>query len=168
MAILGRFVIRDINPWEGPGVFALTGDREVMKYMGFKVHDSVDDATRLIALYRETPARYQAVALQDSPADILGLLGLEVQRHQATITIMFRRDWKARGVGREVCVPFVRWIFTHENIWRVWAYCHVDNVPVQNVLRKMGARQEGRLNRFEFFPNLANEPQDVYVYAITR
>lgn len=168
-ANLGRFLIRDLNPWEGPGVFALTGDYDVMRYMGFPVHRSVDDATALIRTYRDAPSRFQAVCLGDSPSDILGVIGLEVRGHQAAITIMFRRDWKARGAGREFSKPFVQWMFTHKSIWRVWAYCHVDNVPVQRVLERMGAEREGRLRRFEYFPNVSTtEPQDVYVYAIVR
>lgn len=166
---LGRFLVRDIHPWEGPGIFALTGDREVMRYMGFPRHNSVDDATRLIQVYQQSPSRYQAVVEDGNPAEILGVVGLEVRGHQACLTIMFRRDWKARGAGREFSVPFVRWIFTHPTIWRVWAYCHVDNVAVRRVLERMGAGCEGRLRRFEFFPNVSTEePQDVYMYSIVR
>lgn len=168
-AKLGRFLIRDINPWEAPGVFALTGDRGVMKYMGFKRHETVQEAGELISRYREAPARYQAVCLDGEPTDILGIVGLEVLRHQATMTIMFRTDWKARGAGREFSVPFVQWIFTHPHIWRVWAYCHTGNVAVQRVLERMGAGLEGRLRRFEIFPNVDPAvPQDVFVYSIVR
>lgn len=168
-AQLGRFLVRDINPWEGPGVFALTGDRNVMRYIGEPVHKSVDHATVLISHYRTSPTRWQAVCLDGSPADILGIVGVEVQGHQAAMTIMFRRDWAARGCGREFSVPFVRWIFTHPTIWRVCAYCHVRNIPVQRVLERMGAEREGRLRRFAFFPNIStSEPQDVFMYAITR
>jgi len=168
-AKLGRFLIRDINPWEGAKVFAMTGDAEVMRYMGFRTHETVAEATALIATYQSAPSRFQAVCLDGDPSDILGIVGLEVQRHQAAITIMFRRDWKARGAGREFSKPFVQWVFTHPTIWRVWAYCHVDNTPVRRVLERMGATLEGRLRRFEYFPNVStSEPQDVYVYAITR
>lgn len=168
-AKLGRFLVRDINPWEGPALFALTGDEHVMRYMGFPTHRSVDDATRLIQMYGEAPSRFQAVCLDGEPTDILGVVGVEVRGHQVTMTIMFRRDWKARGAGREFSTPFVKWIFSHSQIWRVWSYCHVDNIPVQRVLERMGAVREGCLRRFEFFPNVnADEPQDVYVYAIVR
>jgi [ribosomal protein S5]-alanine N-acetyltransferase len=167
-AQLGRLLIRDIHPWEGAKMFALTGDRDVMRYMGFKVHDTVEQATALIALYQQSPSKFQAVCLDGDPSDILGIVGLEVRGHQAAMTIMFRRDWKARGIGREFSVPFVKWIFTHDKIWRVWAYVHVDNMPVQRVLERMGARQEGLLRRFEFFPNVSAEPQDVFIYAIVR
>jgi len=79
------------------------------------------------------------------------------------MTIMFRRDWKARGAGREFSVPFVQWIFMHPQIWRVSAFCHVDNFPVRRVLERMGASYEGTLRRFEMFPNVSDEPQDAIV-----
>jgi ribosomal-protein-alanine N-acetyltransferase len=167
-AKLGRFLVRDVNPWEAPGVFALTGDRDVMRYMGFKRHETVQEAAELIRRYRETPARYQVVCLDGDPTDILGIIGLEIRGHQATMTIMFRSDWKARGAGREFSIPFVQWIFTHPTIWRVWAYCHVDNIAVRRVLERMGAGCEGRLRRFEYFPNVSDVPQDVFVYSIVR
>lgn len=165
---LGRYLVRDIHPWEGPKIFALTGDADVMRYMGFAKHNTVEQATALIALYQNSPSKFQAVVLDGDPTDILGIVGLEVRGHQATMTIMFRRDWKARGAGRQFAVPFVKWVFTHKNIWRVWAYCHVGNVAVQRVLERMDAEREGRLRRFEYFPNVSDDPQDVYVYSIVR
>ena len=168
IAELGRFVVRDLNPWEGSRVFALTGNPAVMKYMGFRTHTDERQAELLITIYHDAPGKWLAVCLKDEPQDILGIVGFEVQRHSAALTIMFRGDWKARGAGREFSVPFVQWIFTHPTIWRVWAYCHVDNIPVQRVLERMGAQREGRLRRFEVFPNVSEDPQDVYVYSIIR
>lgn len=165
---LGRFIIRDFNPWDGPRVFALTGDEQVMKYMGFKTHRTVAEATELILQLLNSPSRFQVVCLDGEPDDVLGILGFEVQGHQATMTIMFRRDYKARGAGREFSRMFVKWIFMHQSIWRVCAFCHVDNVPVQRVLERMGAEREGRLRMFHYFPNLSTVPQDVFMYSITR
>lgn len=167
-ARIGRFIVRDLNPWEGPQLFVLTGDPYVTKYMGFRTHKTVDEATQLIQLYKHGPAKYQAVCAADSPDDVLGVVGMEIIRHQVTLTIMFRPDWKARGAGREFSKPFVQWIFTHPQVWRVWAYCHKGNIAAQRVLERMGAVREGLLRRFEYFPNVSTEPQDVYVYAIVR
>lgn len=167
-AQLGRFLIRDLNPWEGAALFALTGDAEVMKYMGFKMHTDVRQAELLITVYKTSPTKWQAVCSVDNPANVLGIFGLEVCGHQAAMTIMFKRTRAARGAGREFSVPFVQWILTHPEIWRVWAYCHVDNLPVQRVLERMGAEREGRLRRFAFFPNISDVPQDAYVYSIVR
>lgn len=165
---LGRFLVRDIAPWEGPRIFAMTGDHLTMKYMGFRTHKTIDEARDLIATYAKSPSKWQAVCHDGDPNDVLGIIGFEVMGHQAAMSIMFRRDWKARGAGREFSVPFVKWIFTHPQIWRVWAYAHVDNIPVQRVLERMGAEREGRLRRYSYFPNVSDEPQDVYVYGIVR
>ena len=35
-------------------------------------------------------------------------------------------------------------------------------------MTRMGAEREGRLRRFEMFPNLSDEPQDCFVYSIVR
>lgn len=168
IAQLGRFVVRDLLPWEGPSLFKLTGDPNVTKYMGFRTHETVYDATCLIEKYLESRSKFQAVCDTSNPSDLLGVVGLEVNKHQAALIIMFRTDWKARGAGRRFSIPFVQWIFTHPQIWRVWAYCHVDNLPVQRVLERMGTKREGCLRRFEFFPNVSEEPQDCYVYSIVR
>lgn len=168
-AQVGRFIVRNLNPWEGPGLFAITGDKITTQYLGFKVHDSVEDATKLIRTYAaNTFGRFQAICSEEAPADILGVLGFEVQGHQATIMIMFRRDKKARGAGREFSTPFIEWVFTHPKIWRMWAYVHVDNIPGQRVTERCGALREGLLRRFAIFPNISDEPQDVYTYAIVR
>jgi len=160
--------MRDIHPWEGPGVFAMTGDHNVKRYMGFTTHRSVDDATKLIGMYRTSPGRWQAVTLDGDPTDILGIIGLEVQGHTAGMTIMFRRDWKARGAGREFCQPFVQWLFTKPQIWRLWAYCHTENIPVIRTLERMKAVREGTFRKFAMFPNISQIPQDCYVYSIVR
>lgn len=167
-AQVGPFIARDIDPWEGPALFVMTGDPQLTKYMGFRTHKTADEATQLIERYHASTSRFLAVCPVDNPGDILGVVGFEVQRHQATLTIMFRPDRKARGAGRQFCKPFIRWIFTHPQIWRVWTYVHVDNIPGQRITERTGATREGLLRRFEFFPNVSTEPQDCYVYSITR
>lgn len=167
-AQLGRFLIRDFTPWDGGRLFRMTGDPVVTKYMGFRTHENPEQAARLLETYGSSPTRWQAVCVDFDPSDVIGMFGLEVRGHSAALTIMFRNDRKARGAGRELSVPLVQWIFTHPQVWRVWAYCHVDNVPVQRVLERMGAVREGLMRRFEMFPNISDEPQDCYLYAIAR
>lgn len=164
-AQLGRFTVRDFYPWDAPGLFLLTGDPQTTRYMGFRTHDTVDDAARMIKTYANSRSKYQAICTED---DLLGVVGFEVQRHQATMSIMIRNDKKARGVGREFGAPFASWIISHPQVWRLWSYVHVDNIPGQRVTERSGAVREGLLRRFEMFPNVGDEPQDVYVYAITR
>lgn len=162
---LGRFTVRDVNMWDRMNVFSLFGDAETVRYMGLRQLKTPQEAGELIKRYEGSPTRWLAVC---DGTEFLGIVGLEIRAHQATVTIAFKRTKKARGAGREFSVPFVQWVFTHPQIWRVWAYCHIDNLPVQRVLVRMGAEREGRLRRFEIFPNLSGEPQDCYIYSIVR
>lgn len=171
IAELGPFVVRDLEPREGPRLFAMTGDAEVTKYMGFATHTHVDQATDLIRVYnrRGSNQKWLAVCWASDTTDIIGVCGFEVQGHSATMSLMFKRSWKARGAGLRFARLFVEYIFTHPTIWRLWSYVHVDNLLGQRATLGTGALCEGRLHRFEFFPNLSTtEPQDVFIYAITR
>lgn len=162
---LGRFTVRDVNIFDGPRILSLFGDPDIVRYLGVKQIHTLDEASELIQRYANSQTRWLVV--QDKETNRFeGIVGLEVRGHQATLFITFAKH--ARGAGREFSVPFVKYLFTQPQIWRVWAYCHVDNVAVQRVLERMGADCEGRMRRFEIFPNLGPEPQDVYVYAITR
>lgn len=167
-AELGKFVVRDLEPWEGPRLFRITGDPKATRYMGFRTHQSEADAAAMIVTYADSVARWLAVCPKDDPTDVLGIAGLEVQRHSATMSLMFRSDWKARGAGVQFAVPFVAWVFTHPGLWRLWSYVHVDNLLGQRATERCGAIVEGRLRRFEIFPNISDEPQDVFVYGIVR
>ena len=53
-------------------------------------------------------------------------------------------------------------------IWRVQAHCYVDNPASVRVLEKCGMQKEGLVRRGFMFPNLSDEPGDVYLYAVTR
>jgi hypothetical protein len=44
--------------------------------------------------------------------------------------------------------------------YRVWAACHVDNIPLAHLLECAGLSREGKLSRCALLPNLTAEPQD--------
>ena len=50
-------------------------------------------------------------------------------------------------------------------VYRVSAYCHVDNPGSAGVPRHCGLALEGRLARYAVFPNLGPEPQDCLMYG---
>lgn len=162
---LGRFSVRDVTIFDAADLLEMFSDAETVRYLGVRQIHTIEQAQELIARYGNSPTKWLAVC---EGTEFLGIVGLEVRGHQATLFITFKRTRKARGAGREFSVPFVTYLFTQPNIWRVWAYCHVDNIAVQRVLERMGADCEGKLRRFEIFPNISHEPQDVYVYAIVR
>ena len=50
-------------------------------------------------------------------------------------------------------------------VFRIAAYCHVDNAASAGVLRNCELALEGRLVRYSTFPNLGPEPRDCLMFA---
>ena len=58
-AQVGRFTMRDLNPWEGPQLFVMTGNPDVTRYMGFRTHSrwTKNPAHRAVPQQRSEVAR---------------------------------------------------------------------------------------------------------------
>jgi RimJ/RimL family protein N-acetyltransferase len=50
-------------------------------------------------------------------------------------------------------------------VYRIYAYCHVNNTGSARVLERAGLALEGRLARYAVFPNISEEPQDCLLFA---
>lgn len=164
------YVTREMGPWDAPQVFRMTGDLVVTRYLGFRTHQTIADAEALIARLPASPGVWRAVCPIENQNRILGVVGVEFQGHSAAVVIYFDIQSKkdARGAGRAFSAPFVARLLRIPTVWRVWAFCHVDNIPPQRVMERMGAVREGTLRRFHVFPNISTEPQDCHLYSIVR
>jgi RimJ/RimL family protein N-acetyltransferase len=154
---------RELMPWDDWPLFSLTSDPDVTRYLGFRTHRTVDEAAALLKTYKAGPGRW--FGMWDGNR-LCGVVGVEKQGHCAAMALYAARP--VRGFGRIAGVAFVRWAFDSPEIKRVFAHCHVDNVPVQRVLERMGATREGRMRSFAVFPNISPEPADCYLYSIVR
>lgn len=158
------YLARPLGPWDAMELFRLTGDPVVTRYLGFRRHETPRDTEELIAAYNSGPGSWRGIW---DGSTLAGVIGAEVQGHSAAMAIYFASA--ARGAGRSISIPFVRQLFAKApSVVRCWAHCHVDNRPVQAVLRRMGATQEGRLRRYAVFPNVSPEPADCFLYSILR
>lgn len=164
-----NLTVREVLPWDAPWLFKITSDPKAVRYMGLSVHQTVHDAYRLIEQYRLSQSTFLAIVDRSFPGELLGVVGYEVQGHSVAMTVKLNlHDRRVYGAARTVCVPFVKELLAQPPIWRVWAYCHVDNMPVQRVLQRMGATCEGVMQRYAVFPNISTEPQDCKLYSIVK
>jgi RimJ/RimL family protein N-acetyltransferase len=53
-------------------------------------------------------------------------------------------------------------------IWRIQAFCDVENRASARVLEKAGLTFEGTLRRYMVLPNLSDAPRDMLCYAKVR
>jgi len=164
------YFTRELNalPRDRDMLFPLVSNPAVTRYLGFKTHENVHDTERLLRRYRHGPGVWLGV-FEGMPwaEQLVGVAGLEKQGHNVACSIYFSPE--ARGAGRRFALPWVRSIFRDDwTVQRIFAHCHVDNVPVQRVLERMGATREGRMRKFGMFPNIGPEPADCYLYSLLR
>lgn len=164
-----NLAVRDVTPFDAEWLFKITGDIDAVRYMGFRVHETVREASEMIQVYEQSPTTFLAVIDKEAPGELLGVIGYEVAGQQATIALKFNlHDRRVRGAGRLVGKPFVQSLVRTTNIWRVWSYCHVDNTPGHRVTEKCGAQCEGVMRRYSVFPNISDEPQDCRLYSVVK
>jgi len=155
----------ELMQWHAPALFELTSDPLVTRYLGFRTHETVHDAARLIEQYTYGSATW--FAAMDDSGRLMGVVGTEKRGHMVTMALY--GSPKFRGFGRTAAIPLIDGAMMYDpDVWRIWAYCHVDNLPVQRVLERIGAEREGRMRRYAVFPNVSDEPQDCFLYGIAK
>jgi [ribosomal protein S5]-alanine N-acetyltransferase len=68
----------------------------------------------------------------------------------------------------EALVEVALWAMRQQGIWRIGAYCDVENRASAHVMEKAGLQREGILRRWIIHPNVSAEPRDCFSYAMVR
>jgi RimJ/RimL family protein N-acetyltransferase len=100
----------------------------------------------------------------------IGMIGITPSQgpHSWEVGYIVGRAWWGRGFVTEAVHAVVNRLFDDPRVWRVFAPTHIDNAASQRVLAKAGFTREATLRRAFVFTNLASEPQDCSLWAITR
>ena len=62
----------------------------------------------------------------------------------------------------------VAWALAQPSLFRVWAFCDVENPASARVMEKAGLLREGLLRRWHVCPTISLEPRDCLIYAKVR
>jgi RimJ/RimL family protein N-acetyltransferase len=98
-------------------------------------------------------------------AQVIGMIGLDCEGFKVDLGYALARDRWGRGLASEAAKAVVDAALAEEQIVRVGAHCHVDNLASARVLEKAGMQREGILRRMVAFPNLHRAVCDIIVYA---
>jgi ribosomal-protein-alanine N-acetyltransferase len=165
-----RLVLRRPLASDADAVFArYASDPEVVRYVGFPAHRSLDDTRAfIVASDNQWDAWPCGPYLIESRADgrLLGGTGLafETSRRAMTGYVLAKDSW-GRGYATEALRAMVA-LADHLRVTRVYALCHTAHAPSGHVLEKCGFALEGVLRAFAEFPNLRpGEPLDVSCYS---
>jgi RimJ/RimL family protein N-acetyltransferase len=146
-------------------------DPQVTRYLSWTPHRSIEEtAEYLQRRARENAAGacagYLIYARENGV--LLGAVGGQIQGHFIQFGYCLARDAWGRGIATEAARVFVEAAIAQPPIWRVQAFCDVDNRASARVLEKSGLALEGTLRRYMVMPNLGDEPRDMLCYAKVR
>jgi len=171
-----RLRLRAPQPGDERAAFeAWAQDREVLRYLGWRPHRSIDDTRAQLDWDQARWLKRSAwtwLLIEPRGAPI-GLVQLVPQRfdappHHLRLGYLLARAHWGRGLMREAVTAVVDEAFAQDAVWRVDALCDVDNQASRRLLDSLGFAHEGMLRRHSLHPGVGDEPRDVTVHARLR
>jgi ribosomal-protein-alanine N-acetyltransferase len=145
---------------------AVASDPAVTRYMSWTPHPDVAETRRVIVQLFNVGGEVTWLMQMRETGEIIGTCGFrKVQPHSRDFGYCLGPRWWGQGIMQEVAQLLIAEMESDPTVYRISAYCHVDNTRSARVLEKAGLSLEGRLVRHTVFPNISSEPQDVLQYA---
>ena len=166
-----RLILRRPRLEDAEAIFyRYASDRDVTRFLGWARHESLD-ATRAFLQFSEAEwARWPAgpyLVVSGEDGRLLGSTGFGFETaYRASTGYVFAKDEWGKGYATEALRAVVE-IARGIGLIRLYALCHLENLPSWRVLEKCGFTREGVLRQHSQFPNLRpDEPADVLCYAL--
>lgn len=145
-------------------------DPDVTRYVLFRPDQTLQDVRQFLEKTGEawdagTGATW-AITLK-ATGDLIGMIDLRLEADANLGYVLARQFWN-RGLTTEAVRAVIACAFGLPDIHRVWAVCEVNNTASARVMEKAGMVCEGRLERHMVFPNLGEEPRDVFKFTAAR
>jgi RimJ/RimL family protein N-acetyltransferase len=167
-----RLILRKPRMEDAPVIFKdYAQDPEVTRYLSWKPHQNIREAEEFLLacgrLWREKKDFAYTITLKDDDR-FMGMFGLHPMNLMIEVGYALARPHWGKGYMTEALRAVIDWVFTQPDIFRVQAFCDVDNIGSARVMEKAGMEREGLLRRYVLHPNLSDEPRDVYLYSIVK
>jgi [ribosomal protein S5]-alanine N-acetyltransferase len=144
----------------------MASDPEVSRYMSWTPHPDVAETRHVITDVFNVGADPTWLIEMCDTGEFVGTCGwIRPRPNTVELGYGMGRRWWRQGIMSEVVEVLVEEARRDPTVYRVTAYCHVDNAGSAGVLRRCGLTLEGRLARYAVFPNLGPEPQDCLMYG---
>src|SRR5262249_6255168 len=146
-------------PADAAGIFtAYACKPEVSRYMIWRPHESASTtqgfiAECMVAAKAGTRLPYVLFEHQNLEAPI-GMLEARPQSHTVDIGYVLAPQFWGRGYMPEAISALAAVALSIQAVFRIQAFCDVENLPSQRALAKAGFMREGRHERFMVHPNV--------------
>lgn len=167
-----RLLLRKPRLEDAPVLFeTYASDPEVTRYLVWKPHKTVQDTYQFISaceqLWQMGKDLPYVITFKEDDR-LIGMFGLHPMNLKLEVGYALARPYWGKGYTTEALRRVIGWAFQQPDIYRVQAFCDVENVASARVMEKSGMTREGLLRRYVLHPNISDEPRDAYLYAVVR
>jgi RimJ/RimL family protein N-acetyltransferase len=150
------------------------GDARMTKYLSWRPHRATDETRGFI---ETTDAWWRAGSVftwgiwSRQSNEFLGTLAARPENargHRVQVGYALAPAHWRQGIMSEALGEVLRWLREQPEVFRVWAFCDIDNTASAGLLAHLGMTREGVLRRWNVHPNVGGEPRDCACYAITK
>jgi RimJ/RimL family protein N-acetyltransferase len=147
-------------------------DEEVTKYLTWQPHKNLKETKeflrRCVSVWKDGTAFPWSI-IRKSDQQFLGMIEIvEINHAGLNVGYVLAKKYWGKGYMPEALKAIINWGFAQNEIFRVWAYCDVENIASAKVMEKSGMQQEGILRRWLKISNLGDIPRDCYSYSIIK
>lgn len=164
-----RLRLRPLTWADAEAVFAYGQQPEIMTFMSWKQHSSIDDAYNFIMRSKQVWAaetnEVYGIELKSS-GKLVGTIEIDwMDNCRARIGYVLNFHHWGQGIMTEALTHVIDYVWEREHIVRVEAIVDVDNTASWRVMEKAGMQREARLRNFVVLPQLTPEVRDMYMYV---
>jgi RimJ/RimL family protein N-acetyltransferase len=167
-----RLILRPIALEDvGPIFDSYAQDAAVTRFVIWRPHRGRSDTETYVAQCIAAPPNIARtyVLIDRNDAGLRGVFALrQAAPHRLDVGYLTARPWWGQGLMTEVLTEVVDWAMGQPSVFRIGAFCDVDNVASARVMEKSGLVREGLLRRWLMHPNISDEPRDCFSYARVR
>ena len=166
-----RLRLRRSTPADAQATFDAACDADVMRYLDWPAHRSVQDASAYLAGCAQRwydGSEYHWVIERKPGVEMIGAVACRVQGHAADFGYFLARARWGQGYATEAAGLLVNWLRRQPTVLRIWATTDADNLRSAAVLGKVGLQREGLMRKATLRPNIGGSPRDTLLFASVK
>jgi len=139
---------------------------QFLTFVPYTKAEAIKDWIQLtLEQWKTHPGICYLVFSKKHPESLIGSCSYRLDGHKADVGYVIGRAFWNQGYATEILKYWVDWSMSQDSIYRVSAYCDVDNTASARVMQKAGMHEEGRLRKYAQHPNTGDIPRDVFYYS---
>ncbi len=155
-----RLSYRKLNNTDFDFFYKLFSDQNVMKYAYLDAFSSKEEAKdafeKKLVMQEDDNEGIQYIVTLKNDHDIVGIVDYEVLLKNYLggiyeIGYFIQSDYWGKGYATEMGKALINFLFNNDNVHKIVASCHEENLASESIMKKLGMSQEGvfRLARYK-------------------